>query len=175
VRLEWKISPQPLPLPASFVPIYPRRAPVAFALFPHPGVAEERRSFAEPLPIKFDGRTRCEWFSRDLFRGWIERLIHRHFYPRSPRDVNTATYRDAFAKGNLVSRKQCFLLMRFLGNWFFVQSKMEKQIPSKSGFFSVKNTIFHYNSLQLIIYIYVTSTKFLVFLIILFDDLLVFI
>ena len=106
VRLEWKISPLSTFTPArSFVSI-PRRT-VAFALFPLSRRGEERRSFGKPLPIKFDGRAGCsEWFTQDLFRGWIERLIHRHLHPRFPRrDVNTATYRDAFTKGNLVSHK----------------------------------------------------------------------
>lgn len=51
VWLEWKISSLPLSLSRAFVPIVP-----SLSRFSVSRRSEERRSFAEPLPIKFDGK-----------------------------------------------------------------------------------------------------------------------
>lgn len=113
-------SASTLPIPSYVRPYLSHSRPsvVALALFSFPGVAKERRSFAEQLTIKFDGEMPwCGWFDRDLFRGWIERL-YRHFHPRR-RDVNTITYRDALARGNLMSRKHWAYapFTRLWSNW----------------------------------------------------------
>jgi len=59
---------------------------LALTLSRFPAQREGRRSFAGPLPVKFDGRDGAAG-EIDLSRGRIERLMYRHFRRRDANNV----------------------------------------------------------------------------------------